>query len=56
MMYRIVWEIDLDAGSSREAAELARAVQRDVGAQVGFFTVTAEDGETTYVDLTPDEV
>jgi hypothetical protein len=56
-MYRVVWEIDIDAANAREAAELARAAQVDPDSIATSFDVTAVDdkgspnGETVTVDL-----
>lgn len=49
--YRVVWEIDIDAGSPREAAEKALAIQRRAGSSAVVFDVRGEDAELTRVDL-----
>lgn len=48
--YRVVWEIDVDADSPREAAKLAWEIQRDVAALPPIFTVDGED-----IDLEQEE-
>ena len=37
--YRVTWEIDIDAASSREAAEKALHIQRDPDSTATVFTV-----------------
>lgn len=51
--YRVTWEIDLEAGDAREAAELALATQRDPDSIATFFTVAAfgDPGKVVGVDL-----
>ena len=49
--YHVLWEIDLDADSPREAAELALLIMLDSESTATTFDVTDEDGETTRVDL-----
>jgi hypothetical protein len=39
--YRVVWEIDIEAESHREAAEEALAIQRDPQSIATVFSVTA---------------
>ena len=51
MNYRVTWEIDIEAGSPREAAELARACQVRPGTTAVVFYCADESGETTCVDL-----
>lgn len=51
MEYRVTWEIDVDAGSFREAAEEALRIQRDPNSTATVFTINHEDGETKTVDL-----
>lgn len=46
------WEIELTAGSPREAAEQARRIQRDPSAWAGAYTVVdADTGAVTDIDL-----
>lgn len=48
--YRVVWEIDAEADTPREAAEWALSIQRKPGSSAVVFDV--HDGtETTRVDL-----
>lgn len=42
MKYRVIWEIDLDAESPREAAELALKIHRDPDSIATVFVVKAE--------------
>ena len=51
MNYRVTWEIDIEADSPREAAELARACQVRPGTTAVVFDCADESGETTRVDL-----
>lgn len=60
MLYRVTWEIDIDAANPTQAAQRARAIQMDHHAQVGAFDVRPHDkegaakfGATKHVDLTP---
>lgn len=49
--YKVTWEIELTAGSHREAAEQARTIQRNPLSWAVTFDVTDEAGETERVDL-----
>lgn len=49
--YTVTWEIQVDAASPRDAAVIARDLQRDTKADVGTFDVTDEDGKITRIDL-----
>ena len=49
--YHVLWEIDLDADSPQEAAELALLIMLDSESTATTFDVTDEAGETTRVDL-----
>lgn len=51
--YRVVWEIDIDAASPKEAAEKAQAYQQKEreGYWIGVFTVTNSKGRVLTVDL-----
>lgn len=52
--YRVIWEIDIDADSPREAAEKAREIQRDAGSVATVFTVRKgkrRKGAAVVVDL-----
>jgi hypothetical protein len=48
--YRVVWEIDIDADTPREAAEKALAIQRDPGSDATYFDVKDADGNVTEVN------
>lgn len=37
--YRVVWQIDIDANSPREAAELAKQIQIDPKSRADWFEV-----------------
>ena len=52
--YRITWEIDLSADSSREAAEQALTIHRNPESIATVFDVMDETGHTERIDL--DEV
>ena len=43
--YTVVWEVELDANSHREAAEEARSMQLDAYSEATFFDVTCWDAE-----------
>ena len=53
--YYVTWDIDVDADSSREAAEVAHATQRDPGTMATVFRVMDETGETITIDLEEEE-
>jgi hypothetical protein len=55
-MYRVTWEIDLDADSHREAAELALNIHRDPDSIATNFTVTDTDAGTppVVIDFNPE--
>jgi len=38
--YRVVWEIDIDAKSPKEAVKQALQIQRDSGSEATYFEVT----------------
>ncbi len=50
-MYRVKWEIDIDARTPRAAARKALAIQRNPESIATFFEVTSQHGETVSVDL-----
>lgn len=51
-LYKVTWEIEVEAGSPEEAARKALEVQRDPKSEALFFTVQSEDSkEVTDVDL-----
>ena len=51
MMMRVIWEIDLDADSPREAAEKALAIHRNPESIATVFDVVDKTGRKTTVDL-----
>ena len=57
MLYRVIWEIDLDADTPREAAELARDFQRNPDTMATVYTVESykdsywEREDTVTIDL-----
>lgn len=55
MTYHVVWEIDIDADSPREAAEQAFHYMQIPGTSANAFDVFDEDGEPVHVDLMEDE-
>lgn len=55
MTLRVIWEIDIDAESAREAAERALAIQRKSDSTATVFDVVEEDGNVTHIDLEEDE-
>ena len=57
MEYLVCWEVNVDADSPREAAEIAEEIQHEQTISVvrGVFDVTGSDGETTRVDLAEEE-
>lgn len=52
MMYRVIWEIDIDADDPREAAEIALEIQRDPNSTATVFTCHDGFGNETCLDLT----
>lgn len=54
-MYHVIWEIDLDAETPKEAAEKALAIHRDPVSLATVFNVCDEDGNLTQVDLSEEE-
>jgi len=51
MLYRVVWEIDIDAESFEEAARKALDIQRDPESIATCFVITDEIGNRSDVDL-----
>lgn len=52
--HRVIWEIDIDADSPREAAEKALEIQRDVNSTATHFTVVtmqSDDFNVDYIDF-----
>jgi hypothetical protein len=54
MLYRVVWEIDIDAQSPDEAARGALTIHRDPFSIATHFTVRDETGHLYDVDLPPE--
>jgi hypothetical protein len=53
--YRVMWEIDIDAQTPREAAEKAREIQIDLGSEAIIFIIIDEENNEHYViDLLAD--
>ena len=52
MEYLVTWEVNVDADSPKEAAEIAESIQHETR---GVFDVTDEYDETTRVDLAEEE-
>lgn len=55
-MYRVLWEIDIDAGTPVEAARKALAIQRDPESIATVFDVIDKRGKRVRVDLSKQEV
>lgn len=55
MEYRVIWEIDIEAKSPREAAEQALKIQRRHGSCAVVFDVYSEDDKHMVIDLDTDE-
>ena len=51
MLYRVVWEIDIDAESFEDAARTALAIQRDPTSIATCFVITDASGNRRDVDL-----
>ncbi len=51
--FRVTWEIDIDATSPREAAEMALRIQRDVDSIATVFSVT-EKRSIVEIDVRPE--
>lgn len=50
MMYKVIWEIDLEAENPQEAAKLARRLQIDPSNIADHFTVLDGEGNGTEVN------
>lgn len=53
--YRVVWEIDIEANSAKEAARIARNIQLNNASIATVFYVYENSGEREDVDLLRDE-
>ena len=51
MLYRVVWEIDIDAESFEDAAQKALDIQRDPESIATCFVITDEKGNRRNLDL-----
>ena len=51
MLYRVVWEIDIDAESFEDAARKALDIQRDPESIATCFVITDDHGNRRDVDL-----
>jgi hypothetical protein len=51
MLYRVIWEIDIEAESFEEAARRALEIQRDHDSIATCFVITDEKGDRRDVDL-----
>lgn len=51
MLYRVVWEIDIDAESFDEAARKALEIQRDPTSIATCFVITDPQGNRHEADL-----
>lgn len=49
--YHVVWEIDIEAESPREAAEEAWAIMCHPDSNANYFEVFDQNGDKTNVDL-----
>lgn len=50
MEYKVIWEIDIEADSPREAAQIARNYQLDPDSTATFFNVS-DDNNAVLIDL-----
>jgi hypothetical protein len=53
-LYHVIWEIDLDSETPKEAAERALEIHRDPESIATVFHVRDEYGNFTKVDLSDD--
>jgi hypothetical protein len=51
MLYKVTWEIELDADTPLAAAQEAAEYMRDEGGFDPFFTVRGEDGVESEIDM-----
>lgn len=55
--YLVTWQIDIEADSPEEAAEIALRIQRDAGSDATCFEVSDKDSLiNTVVDLAQEEI
>ena len=55
MTYRVIWEIDIEAGSARQAAQRALEIQRNPESIATVFAVCNAAGNAETVDLEEEE-
>ncbi len=53
--YRVIWEMDIEADSPEEAAEMARYYQTKPSTTATVFDVKDKAGQIKRVDLTEDK-
>jgi hypothetical protein len=51
--YRVLWEIELEASTPEEAAQLARELQLDPESFATFFIVQEPDGTEHEIEIEP---
>lgn len=51
MTYHVVWEIDIDADTPYEAAQMAQHYQQLPNTTATVFEVFDENGEAVFIDL-----
>ena len=52
MEYTVIWEIDIEANSPKEAAEQALKIQRDSSSDAVYFTIREQlSGNEVAIDL-----
>lgn len=52
--YVVTWTIDIEAGSARDAAQMALDIQRNPKSDAVCFHATENDGTRVFVDLNDD--
>jgi hypothetical protein len=50
-LYNVIWEIDIDAETPKEAAQKARVIQHDANSTATIFSVSNQKGTTHTIDL-----
>jgi len=55
MLYRVIWEVDIDADNPVEATKMAHDIQLDPESSAQYFTLIDEDGGKYEVDLILEE-
>ena len=54
-MKKVIWTIDIEADSARDAATAARQLQMDGGSVAHLFVVVEESGEKSVFDFDEEE-